>query len=59
VLQDNRTLMVGIAALRGEYTTNVPLLAAGIVLAAAPIVIIYVVFQRQIVSGIAVGAVKG
>jgi len=59
VLQDQRTLMVGIAALRGEYTTNVPLLAAGIVLAAAPIVAIYVVFQRQIVSGIAVGAVKG
>lgn len=59
VLQSDRTLMVGIAALRGEYTTNVPLLAAGIVLAAAPIVIIYVVFQRQIVSGIAVGAVKG
>ena len=59
VLQDQRTLMVGIAALRGEYTTNVPLLAAGICLAAAPIVLIYVVFQRQIVSGIAVGAVKG
>lgn len=59
VLQDKRTLMVGIAALRGEYTTNVPLLSAGIVLAAAPIVIIYIIFQRQIVSGIAVGAVKG
>lgn len=59
VLQDKRTLMVGIAALRGEYTTNVPLLCAGIVLAAAPIVILYVIFQRQIVSGIAVGAVKG
>jgi ABC-type glycerol-3-phosphate transport system permease component len=59
VLQDRRTLMVGIAALRGEYTTNVPLLSAGIVLAAAPIVLIYIVFQRQIVSGIAVGAVKG
>ena len=59
VLQDKRTLMVGIAALRGEYTTNVPLLSAGIVLAAAPIVLIYIIFQRQIVSGIAVGAVKG
>lgn len=59
VLQKERTVMVGIAALRGEYTTNVPLLTAGIVLAAAPIVIIYLVFQRQIVNGIAVGAVKG
>ncbi|NUX59215.1 carbohydrate ABC transporter permease [Paraburkholderia youngii] len=59
VLQDKRTLMVGIAALRGEYTTNVPLLCAGLVLAAAPIVVLYVVFQRRIVSGIAVGAIKG
>jgi len=59
VLQDKRTLMVGIAALRGEYTTNVPLLSAGLVVAAAPIVMLYVVFQRRIVSGIAVGAVKG
>jgi multiple sugar transport system permease protein len=59
VLQKQRTVMVAIAALRGEYTTNVPLLTAGIVLAAAPIVIIYVVFQRRIVEGIAVGAVKG
>ena len=59
VLQDKRTLMVGIAALRGEYTTNVPLLTAGNVLAAAPIVLIYIVFQRRIVTGIAAGAVKG
>lgn len=59
VLQRERTVMVAIAALRGEYTTNVPLLTAGIVLAAAPIVVIYVVFQRRIVNGIAVGAVKG
>jgi multiple sugar transport system permease protein len=59
VLQRDRTVMVGIAALRGEYTTNVPLLTAGIVLAAAPIIVIYLVFQRRIVDGIAVGAVKG
>ena len=59
VLQKERTLMVGIAALKGEYTTNIPLLMAGIVIAAAPIVIIYIIFQRRIVNGIATGAVKG
>jgi ABC-type glycerol-3-phosphate transport system permease component len=59
VLQDDRTLMVGIAALRGEYTTNVPLLAAGVVLAAAPVISVYLLFQRRIVGGITVGAVKG
>ena len=59
VMQKDRTLMVGITALKGQYSNNIPLLAAGIVLAAAPIVTLYVVFQRRIVSGIVVGAVKG
>jgi multiple sugar transport system permease protein len=58
-MQKDRTLMVGITGLKGQYSNNIPLLAAGIVLAAAPIVILYVIFQRRIVSGIAVGAVKG
>ena len=51
--------MVGIAALKGEYDNSVPLLMSAIAIAAAPIAIIYVIFQRQIVNGIAVGAVKG
>jgi len=59
VLQKDRTLMVGIAALKGEYDNSVPLLMSAIAIAAAPIAIIYVIFQRQIVNGIAVGAVKG
>ncbi|MEP0322852.1 carbohydrate ABC transporter permease [Bauldia litoralis] len=59
VLQKDRTLMVGVASLRGEYTTNVPLLAAGVVLAALPVILVYLFFQRRIVSGLTVGAVKG
>jgi ABC-type glycerol-3-phosphate transport system permease component len=47
------------ASLRGEYTTNVPLLAAGVVLAALPVIVVYLLFQRRIVSGLTVGAVKG
>jgi len=58
-MQRNRTLMVGISALKGEFSDQIPLFTAGIVIAAAPIVILYVIFQRRIVSGIAVGAVKG
>ena len=58
-MQKNRTLMVGISALKGQYSDQIPLFTAGIVIAAAPIVILYVIFQRRIVSGIAVGAVKG
>ncbi len=59
VLQKDRTLMVGIAALKGEYDNSVPLLMSSISIAAAPIILIYIIFQRQIVSGIVVGAVKG
>ena len=59
VLQKDRTLMVGVASLRGEYTTNVPLLAAGVVLAALPVILVYLAFQRRIVGGLTVGAVKG
>jgi multiple sugar transport system permease protein len=58
-MQKHRTLMVGIAALKGEFSDQIPLFTAGIVIAAAPIVVLYVIFQRRIVSGIAVGAVKG
>src|SRR3982751_3451658 len=58
-MQKNRTLMVGISALKGQFSDQIPLFTAGIVIAAAPIVILYVIFQRRIVSGIAVGAVKG
>jgi ABC-type glycerol-3-phosphate transport system permease component len=58
-MQRNRTLMVGISALKGQYSDQIPLFTAGIVIAAAPIIVLYVIFQRRIVSGIAVGAVKG
>ena len=58
-MQKNRTIMVGISALKGQYSDQIPLFTAGIVIAAAPIVVLYVIFQRRIVSGIAVGAVKG
>jgi multiple sugar transport system permease protein len=59
VMQKHRTLMVGISALKGQYSDQIPLFTAGIVIAAAPIVVLYILFQRRIVAGIAVGAVKG
>lgn len=59
VLQDQRTIMVGISSLRGEYSTNIPMLAAGVVMAAFPVLALFVIFQKRIVSGVTVGAVKG
>jgi multiple sugar transport system permease protein len=61
VMQDRevRTLMVGIAGLRGEYISDVPVMAAGLVLGALPVIVLFLVFQRQITKGMTLGAVKG
>lgn len=53
-----RTLPVGLAFFQGRYTTNVPVLAAGAIVVAAPLVVAYLIFQRQVIQGLASGAVK-
>jgi multiple sugar transport system permease protein len=53
-----RTLMVGVANLRGQYTTNIPYLSAGLFLAALPVLIVFLVFQTQLTKGMTLGAVK-
>ena len=47
------TLSSGLATLRGQFTTNFPVLMAGSLLAMLPMVILYLIFQRQFVEGIA------
>ncbi|MBI2298998.1 MAG: carbohydrate ABC transporter permease [Armatimonadetes bacterium] len=60
ILQDDRvrTLMVGVANLRGQYTTNIPLLSAGLFVAALPVLLVFLVFQAQLTKGMTMGAVK-
>lgn len=47
------TLSSGLATLRGQFTTNFPILMAGSLLAMLPMVILYLIFQRQFIEGIA------
>lgn len=47
------TLSSGLSTLRGQFTTNVPVLMAGSLLAMLPMVVLYLIFQRQFVEGIA------
>lgn len=54
-----RTVMVGVSALRGQYPDNVPTYLAGVLLVVLPLVIVYVIFQRQITAGVTAGATKG
>ena len=47
------TLSSGLSTLRGQFTTNLPVLMAGSLLAMLPMVVLYLIFQRQFVEGIA------
>lgn len=54
-----KTLPVAISEFAGRYTTDFGLVAAGGLIAALPPIIVAIVFQRYVVSGMAAGAVKG
>ncbi|AYY12347.1 carbohydrate ABC transporter permease [Actinobacteria bacterium YIM 96077] len=56
---DRRTAPAGLGLFVGQYSTDIPLLAAASVIVIAPIVIVYLTFQRSFVNGITQGAVKG
>ena len=54
-----RTAPLGLAFFQGQYTSGSTLLAAGAVLVALPMVVLYLLLQRQFISGMTEGAVKG
>jgi multiple sugar transport system permease protein len=51
--QDKMTLSAGLASLQGQFSTNYPQLMAGSVIAIIPMVILYIIFQKQFIEGIA------
>jgi ABC-type glycerol-3-phosphate transport system permease component len=59
-LQDDskRTLMAGISVFQGRYEQQIPLTMAGMVIASAPMVILYILFQRYFIQGLMAGAIK-
>jgi ABC-type glycerol-3-phosphate transport system permease component len=56
--ESKRTLMVGLALLDGQYTTETPLLAAGLLIALIPPLLVFAFFQRSLTEGITAGAIK-
>ena len=53
------TISLGIATMQAENSTDYGLLMAGSALAAVPIIIVFLVFQKYFTKGITLGAVKG
>jgi multiple sugar transport system permease protein len=56
---EHRTLMVGVTSLRGQYSNDIPSFAAGVLIAAVPVLVIYLIFQRQIAEAVTAGSTKG
>jgi raffinose/stachyose/melibiose transport system permease protein len=54
-----RTMAGALGAFQGHYATNVPLLCAGTILILVPTLLVFVLFQRQIIKALLQGAVKG
>ncbi len=54
-----RTMAGALGAFQGHYATDVPLLCAGTILILLPTLIIFVLFQRQIITALLQGSVKG
>lgn len=57
--QDKYTIPVGLAFTLGEFSVDFGALAAGGVVAAVPVVLVFAVIQRYLVQGLSAGAVKG
>ncbi|PSL52045.1 multiple sugar transport system permease protein [Saccharothrix carnea] len=56
---EHRTLMVGVTSLRGQYSDDIPVFASGVLVAAVPVLVVYLFLQRQIADGVSAGATKG
>lgn len=61
VLRDpaNYTLTIGIQFLSGTFSRDQAVIAAGTIVAVAPLILLFVVLQRQFFRGVGEGAVKG
>jgi raffinose/stachyose/melibiose transport system permease protein len=60
ITNDNlKVITQGLQELRGQYGQDYGLMTAGIVLSFVPVVILYIVFQEQMIRGLTAGALKG
>jgi ABC-type glycerol-3-phosphate transport system permease component len=57
--EENRTLATGLLLFTGGRTRELELTAAGTLIMIAPVIVFFLLFQRQFVRGLTAGAVKG
>jgi len=60
ITNDNlKVITQGLQELRGQYGQDYGLMTAGIVLSFIPVVVLYILFQEQMIRGLTAGALKG
>ena len=53
------TLAPALSLLKGQYATNYPAQMAGAVLAVIPMIVLFFIFQKQFIEGVAQSGIKG
>ena len=53
-----RTAPLGLAFFQGQHSSDFSLLAAGSVIVAAPVVLVYIFLQRHFIAGMLSGSIK-
>lgn len=56
---EKMTLAAGLSYLQGQYLTDYPSIMAGALLSIIPLIVIYAIFQKQFIEGIALTGIKG
>lgn len=54
-----RPLVVGLMFFQSRYTRDFALIMAGATIISVPVIVVYIIFQRQFIQGLTAGAVKG
>ena len=57
--KDKMTLPIALSTLNGQYATEYNVLMAGSLVSMVPIIVIYIIAQRQFKSGMMAGGIKG
>ena len=59
ILKDRmKPLTIGLYSAVGQYSSNLPVLFAGLTITSLPIIVLFAIFQKQFISGLT-GSVKG
>ncbi len=57
--KERMPIQVGLQVFQGQYFTKYEMLMAGTAIAALPVILLYIVFQRHIIAGVMAGGIKG